>query len=64
MLRLNKENFEGEELPHDTAQKTIFPFFSNVLKRWNFHKIALECDLSCNMREDDTSFSRKYELIL
>ena len=37
-------------------------FSSNVLKRYSFHKITLEYDLSCIIRKDGISFSWKCDI--
>ena len=37
-------------------------FSSNVLKRYSFQKITLEYDLSCIIRKDGISFSRKCDI--
>ena len=37
-------------------------FSSNVLKRYSFKKITLEYDLSCIIRKDGISFSRKCDI--
>ena len=36
--------------------------FPDVLKRWSFQNVVLEYDISCIMRKDDISYSRKYDL--
>ena len=47
----------------NTARKTIFFFFRMFRKDGLSKKIALEYDLSCIIRKDCISFSRKYDLI-
>ena len=47
-----------------TARKTIFPFSKCSEKMVFPKKNALECDLSCIIRKNDTPFSRKFDHIL
>ena len=48
----------------NTARKTIFSFSKCSEKIVFLKEIALEYNLSCIVRKDDISFSRKYDLIL
>ena len=37
-------------------------FSSNVLKRYSFQKVTLEYDISCIIRKDGITFSRKCDI--
>ena len=68
MMFLFPENiilFFRRKMKDDLSQEIhgILIFFSNTPKKWSFQKkIMLKYDLSCIIRKDDISFSRKYDI--